>query len=284
MSRWWMVLCWVGLLWGQAQTVRVVAASDLQYALPEIARAFEQQNPGLRVELSFGSSGKLYTQLVQGLPADIFFSADAVFPQRLEEAGLTAPGTLRLYAVGRMVVWVANVWAQQGLDPRQVGPRVLLDPRVTRVALANPVHAPYGRAAVSLLERFGLIRETRSVPWEEMTAGIPAYYDISALRRGKPSFEFVYGENISQAAQLALSSTNVGILALSIARSEAMERAGVYWLAPLSSHLRLDQTYAILRGRDRPEVRRFYEYIATPEAHRVLRRYGFFLPGERVQE
>lgn len=280
------VVC-VGLLmlgWALAQnTVRVVAAADLQYALSEISQAFLRQNPDLKVELSFGSSGKIYTQLVQGLPADIYFSADEAFPRQLEQAGRTVPGTLRLYAVGRMVIWASNRLVQQGLDPRQLGPRILLDPQVTRLAVANPVHAPYGRAGVTLLERFGLLRSTRPARWEEMTAGIPAYYDIAALRRGKPSFEFVYGENISQTAQLALTSTNIGLLALSIARSEAMESAGVYWLAPLSSHLRLNQTFVILQGQDRPAVRRFYDYINTAEAHRVLRKYGFLLPGEQPE-
>ncbi|MCS7067326.1 MAG: molybdate ABC transporter substrate-binding protein [Meiothermus sp.] len=271
--------------WGLAQsnTVRVVAAADLLYALTEIAQGFERQNPGIRVELSFGSTGKLYTQLLQGLPADLYFAADEAFPRLLEEAGRTVPGTLRLYAVGRMVIWASNSLVQQGLDPRKLGPRVLLDPRVTRLAMANPVHAPYGRAGVTLLERFGLLRPTRTARWEEMTAGIPAYYDIGPLRRGKASFEFVYGENISQAAQLALTSTNIGLIALSIAKSEAMEQAGVFWLAPLSSHLRLNQTYVMLRGQDRPPVRRFYDYIATPEAHRVLRKYGFLLPGEKLE-
>ncbi|GIW27528.1 MAG: molybdate-binding protein [Meiothermus sp.] len=280
------VVC-VGLLmlsWALAQnTVRVVAAADLQYALSEIAQAFLRQNPGLKVELSFGSSGKIYTQIVQGLPADIYFSADEAFPRQLEQAGRTVPGTLRLFAVGRMVIWASNRLVQQGLDPRQLGPRILLDPRVTRLAVANPVHAPYGRAGVTLLERFGLLRSTRPARWEEMTAGIPAYYDVAPLQRGKASFEFVYGENISQTAQLALTSTNIGLLALSIARSEAMERAGVYWLAPLSSHLRLNQTFVILQGRDRPAVRRFYDYINTAEAHRVLRKYGFLLPGEQPE-
>lgn len=101
------------------------------------------------------------------------------------------------------------------------------------------------------------------------------------MRRGKAGFEFVYGENISQTAQLALTSTNIGLVALSLAKSEAMERAGVYWLAPLSSHLRLNQTYVILRGQNRPEVQRFYEYMGTAEAHQVLRKYGFLLPGEK---
>ncbi len=277
------VACVVVLMlgWGLAQnTVRVVAAADLQYALSEIAQVFERENPDLKVELSFGSSGKIYTQLMQGLPADLYFSADEAFPQQLEQAGRTVPGTLRLYAVGRMVIWASHRLVQQGLDPRQLGPRILLDPRVTRLAIANPVHAPYGRAGVTLLERFGLLRPTRAARWEEMTAGIPAYFDLAALRLGKAGFEFVYGENISQTAQLALTSTNIGLVALSIARSEAMERAGVYWLAPLNSHLRLNQTFVMLMGQDRPAVWRFYNYINTAQAHRILRKYGFLMPGE----
>lgn len=284
MKHW---ILWAWLLLGnalaQSDTIRVVAAADLQFALSEIARDFERQNPGMRVSISFGSSGKMYTQLQQGLPADIYFSADEVFPTLLEQAGLTTPGTVRMYAVGRMVIWASNSLVRQGLDPRQLGPRVLLDSRITQVAIANPVHAPYGRAGVTLLERFGLLRQTRPVRWEQMTAGIPAHYDISALRRGKPSFEFVYGENIAQAAQLALTSTNIGLIALSIAKSEAMVRAGVFWLAPLESHLRLNQTYVIMRGQDRPAVRRFYDYIGTPAAHQVLRKYGFLLPGEKLE-
>jgi molybdate transport system substrate-binding protein len=284
MKHW--ILC-VGLLLGtalaQSNTVRVVAAADLQYALGEIARDFERQNPGVRISISYGSSGKMYTQLKRGLPADLFFSADEVFPTLLEQAGLTTPGTVRMYAVGRMVIWASNSLVRQGLDPRQQGHRVLLDPRVTQLAIANPVHAPYGRAGVTLLERYGLLRQTRPARWEEMTAGIPAYYDLAALRQGKSRFEFVYGENISQAAQLALTSTNIGLIALSIAKSEAMQRAGVFWLAPLESHLRLNQTYVMMRGQDRPPVRRFYDYIGTPAAHQVLRKYGFLLPGEKLE-
>ncbi|WP_337870186.1 molybdate ABC transporter substrate-binding protein [Meiothermus sp.] len=280
----WILWVWLllGTAWAQSDTIRVVAAADLQFALSEIARDFVRQNPDVRVSISFGSSGKMYTQLQQGLPADLFFSADEVFPNLLERTGLTTPGTVRMYAVGRMVIWVSHRLVQQGLDPRQLGLRILLDPRVTKMAIANPVHAPYGRAGVTLLERYGLLRQTRLAKWEEMTAGIPAYYDIAPLRRGKPSFEFVYGENIAQAAQLALTSTNIGLIALSIAKSETMERAGVFWLAPLESHLRLNQTYVMMRGQDRPAVRRFYDYIGTSAAHQVLRRYGFLLPGEKL--
>ncbi|ADD28680.1 molybdate ABC transporter substrate-binding protein [Meiothermus ruber] len=281
MIRWLCLGLWLLGLGLAQNTVRVVAAADLQYALTEIAQRFELRNSGLRVELTFGSSGKLYTQLMQGLPADMFFSADEAFPMQLQQAGRVEPGTLRLYAVGRLVIWASNALVQQGLDPRRLGPRILLDPRITQLAIANPMHAPYGRAGVTLLEHFGLLRSTRPVRWEEMTGGIAAYYDLGFLRRGKAGFEFVYGENISQTAQLALTSTNIGLVALSLAKSEAMERAGVYWLAPLSSHLRLNQTYVILRGQNRPEVQRFYEYMGTAEAHQVLRKYGFLLPGEK---
>lgn len=277
------LVLWLGLALAQADTVRVVAASDLQYALTEIAKEFESENPGIKLSISYGSSGKIFTQLQQGLPADIFFSADEAFPRRLEQAGLVVPGTVKLYAVGRVVIWASNSLVQQGLDPRRLGPKMLLDPRITQVAIANPVHAPYGRAAVTMLEHFGLLRRTRQADWEGMTAGIPAYYDISPLQRGKPSFQFVYGENISQTAQLALTSTNVGLIALSIAKAPQMEQAGSFWLAPLSSHLQLSQTYVILRGQDRPAVRRFYAYIDTPSAHQVLRKYGFLLPGEKLE-
>lgn len=281
MIRWLCLGLWLLGLGLAQNTVRVVAAADLQYALSEIAQRFELRNPGMRVELTFGSSGKLYTQLMQGLPADMFFSADEAYPMQLQQAGRVEPGTLRLYAVGRLVIWASNGLVQQGLDPRQLGPRILLDPRITQLAIANPMHAPYGRAGVTFLEHFGFLRPTRSVRWEEMTGGIAAYYNLGFLRRGKAGFEFVYGENISQTAQLALTSTNIGLVALSLAKSEAMERAGVYWLAPLSSHLRLNQTYVILRGQNRPEVQRFYEYMGTAEAHQVLRKYGFLLPGEK---
>lgn len=274
----------IGMAQAQDNLVRVVAASDLQFALSEIAQTFEAKNPELKVQLNFGSSGRFYTQLTQGLPADIYFSADEVFPLELEKAGQTAPGTRKLYAVGRMVVWVSNSLVLQGLDPQKLGPKLLLDPGITKVALANPVHAPYGRGAVTLMEKFGLVRKVKQAPWEQMTSGIAAFYDIGPLRRGKTSFDFVYGENISQAAQLALTSTGVGLLALSIAKSEAMEKGGKYWLAPLSSHMRLNQNYVILKGQDRPAVRKFYDHISTPEAHAILKKFGFLLPGQKAND
>ncbi|MGC8904289.1 molybdate ABC transporter substrate-binding protein [Thermus sp.] len=283
---------WVLLLLGSAlaQTVRVVAASDLQYALTEVAQAFERKNPGVRVELLFGSSGKFYTQITQGLEADLFFSAEKAYPELLERRGLAEPGTRKPYAIGRVVLWVDK---SLGLKP---GPQTLLDPRVTKVALANPVHAPYGRAAVTLLEHLGLLKRRpltlpglgkpfaqlswEEIPWEELTGGVEAYWDAGPLRQGKKDFTFVYGENIAQAAHLALHATQVGVLALSLALHPDLAGPGEYWLAPLGSHLTLEQDYVVLKGRQRPEVLAFYRFVGSPEARAVFRRYGFLLPGE----
>ncbi|WP_117237142.1 molybdate ABC transporter substrate-binding protein [Thermus sediminis] len=282
-----LTLVFLSLFPAQAQSVRVVAASDLQYALPELVRAFTTQNPGVRVELIFGSSGKLYTQLTQGLQADLFFSAEDLYPRLLEERGLVEPGTRGLYALGRLALWLDR---RLGLQP---GLEALKDPRITQLAIANPVHAPYGRAAVTLLERYGLLKRredtpipdfTRlpweAIPWERLTGGVEAYWDAGPLRRGKPGFTFVYGENISQTAQMALASTRAGILALPLVVHESLSRPGTYWVPPPESHLPLRQSYVVLRGRARPEVMAFHRFIGSPEGRAILKRFGFLLPGE----
>lgn len=264
------------------QPVVVVAAADLQYALRDVADAFRAAHPQIQVRLSFGSSGKFFTQITQGLSADLFFSADAKFPERLEQAGFVEPGTRRLYAVGRMVIWVRNDWLAKAA-PASPEPAFLTRPQVTRLAVANPVHAPYGRAALTLLEHYGLVRRKSQVAWEQMQGALEAYFDLGPLRAGKPAFELVLGENISHTAQLALSGTGVGILALSIARAQTMQGAGRSWVAPLSSHMRLEQVYVVLRGRARPEVMTFYDFITSPRARAVFRHYGFLLPDDPVE-
>ncbi len=285
---------------GKLDPVRVVAASDLQYALRDIAAAFQAAHPGISVQLSFGSSGRFFTQLTQGLAADLFFSADARFPERLEQAGLVEPGTRRLYAVGRLVIWVRDDFLASPIPsvdappasasmppPRPTapapGPALLTRPDIVRLAIANPVHAPYGRAALTLLEHYGLARRKAELQWERMQGNLEAYFDFGPLRAGKPHFELVLGENISHTAQLALSGTGTGILALSIARAQALETAGRYWLAPLDSHLKLEQAYAVLRGRARPEVMAFYQFVASRPARDIFRRYGFLLPDEGAE-
>jgi len=184
------------------------------------------------------------------------------------------------------------IWLDRRLGFRPE-PDALKNPRITQLAIANPVHAPYGRAAVTLLERYGLLKRRKdtpipdfarlpweAIPWERLTGGVEAYWDATPLRQGKPGFTFVYGENIGQTAQLALASTRAGILALPLAVNESLSGPGVYWVAPLESHLRLEQHYVILKGRARPEVVAFHRFVGSPEGRAVLKRSGFLIPGE----
>lgn len=261
-----------------AQEVRVAAASDLDFAMRELKATFEAAHPNVVVTVQLGSSGNFFTQIQQGLPVDLFFSANTEFPGRLETLGLTEPQSRRLYAFGRMALWVSQRYIDMGLEPETLGMELLRDPRVTQLALANPVHAPYGRGAVTLLEHYGLITPTREVDWEEMREGLPATYDVSPLAEGKRGFDFVYGENVSQAAQLAATAAGVGLIAYSLVLAEDFGRLGNYWLAPLESHLRLEQEVVILRGQGRPEVRAFYDFVGSAGGRDILGRYGFILP------
>ncbi|MFN3266827.1 MAG: molybdate ABC transporter substrate-binding protein, partial [Deinococcales bacterium] len=152
---------------------------------------------------------------------------------------------------GRLVLWVPKTSA---LDITKLGPRALTDPRVRKIAIANPQHAPYGEAALTLLETFGL---------------------SDALRN-----KFVYGENIALTAQYAQTAADAGILALSIVKAPSFAAlGGRYWLAPLESHKRLDQQMVILK--EGKNTRRFWTFIASAEARALLAKYGFELPKER---
>jgi molybdate transport system substrate-binding protein len=231
------------------QDIRIAAASDLQFAFAEISKAFQDQYPDYTLTTSFGSSGNLYSQLEQGAPFDLFFSASADYTKKLEEHNLLEPTTRALYAVGRLVIWVHE---QLGLNVEVLKEQVLLDPKVEHIAIANPEHAPYGQAAVDFLKHLNL-------------------YDAVQAK-------LIYGENISQAAQLAYSSAGVGILALSLVLNPTLKDAGSYWLIPLEDHLPLEQEMAILKDQTRPEVLAFYDFMQTDAARDILERYGFILP------
>jgi molybdate transport system substrate-binding protein len=232
-----------------AQEIVVAAAADLSSVFPEVAARFEKET-GKKVKVNFGSSGQFLLQIENGAPFDMFFSADSQYPQRLQSEGLTEPGTLYQYAVGKLVLYVPN---GSTVDPSS-GLRVLLLPQVSRIAIANPQHAPYGRAAVEALKREGL-------------------YD---LLKGK----LVMGENISQAAQFVQSgNADAGILALSLAVSPAMSSAGRYFELPAADYTPLEQAAVILKSsRDKATAALFLNYLRRPEIASLLAHYGFALP------
>jgi molybdate transport system substrate-binding protein len=232
-----------------AQTLTVAAASDLQTALPAIVSQFEKDT-GQRVRLTFGSSGNFFTQIQNGAPFDVFLSADIDYPRRLEASGEAERGSLYMYAIGRVVLWTRT---DSGIDLRR-GLTVLSDPRVRRIALANPDHAPYGRAAVAALRHEGLYERVRK--------------------------KFVLGENISQAAQFAQSgSADVGLLALSLALSPTLKSSGAYVDIPGAWHPPIEQAAVVLASsQEKPLARLFIAYLKKPDSVRILQSYGFAVP------
>ena len=228
-----------------ADDVRVAAASDLNFAIKEIISGFEHKT-GHTVSLTLGSSGNFYQQLTQGAPFQVFLSADVDYVRRLEGAGRTEPGSTLIYGTGRIVLWTRG--------DSQIAPDIskmdsLLQASVKRIAIANPDHAPYGRAAVAAMKKANVYERVQS--------------------------KLVLGENISQAAQFVQSgAADAGIIALSLAQSDAMKQSGRYWVIPESMHAPLDQAAVLLRGAT-PAARSFYEWLKSPEAKAILKRYGF---------
>ncbi|MCX7889961.1 MAG: molybdate ABC transporter substrate-binding protein [Rhodobacteraceae bacterium] len=229
----------------------IAAASDLKFALEEIAAAFTAET-GQRVRLSFGSTGTFATQIRQGAPFEMFMAADQSFVEGLHAAGLTRDeGTL--YAEGRIVL-IAPHGSPLRPDPALDGLADLLGAgRITRFALANPEHAPYGLRGQEALQHRGL--------WEAIRPFL------------------VLGENVSQAAQFALSgNAEGGIVALSLASAPDVAARGTFALIPRDWHEPLLQRMVLLRGAG-PVAEAFYAHVQGPGARAILARYGFTLPG-----
>lgn len=181
-----------------ADELVVAAASDLHFALQDIAKRFEKET-GNKVKVSYGSSGNFYNLIENGAPFDLFFSADIDYPRRLEAAGRTEPNSLYEYAAGKLVLWVPQ---NSPLDLNR-GLKVLQDPRIRKIAIANPLHAPYGRAAVAAMQNAGLYANLRQ--------------------------KLVIGENISQTAEFVQTgNADVGFVALSLALSPTMKSQGKF--------------------------------------------------------
>jgi len=226
--------------------VRIAAAADLQYAMEDLARQYEKHSP-VKLAVTYGSSGNFYAQIQNGAPFDLYFSADISYPQKLVEAGLAERDSLHNYARGRIVLWVARDFA---LDPALLEWKILEDPRVQKIAIANPEHAPYGAAAVAALKKAG-------------------EYD-------KVQAKFVYGENISQTAQFVQSgSAQVGVVALSLAISPAM-RDGRRWEIPQELYPPLNQAVVILKSsQNQTAAKAFLEFLKSDTGRATLARYGF---------
>jgi molybdate transport system substrate-binding protein len=228
----------------------LAAASDLKFALEEVAFLFEKET-GVRPRLVFGSSGNFYSQILQGAPFHLFMSADEAFVARLAAAGKTRDAG-RLYAYGRIGLLVPHGSPLKADGELKDLAAALQDGRLKRLALANPEHAPYGMRAREALQHAGL--------WEAVQPRL------------------VLGENISQAAQFATSgSAQGGIVAQSLALAPQVAALGRYAPIPEAWHQRLAQRMVLMK--DAPaSAARFYEFLASSAAQAVMRRYGFEMP------
>jgi molybdate transport system substrate-binding protein len=229
-----------------AQEITVAAAADLQSAMQDVAARFERQT-GKKVKVIFGSSGNFFQQIQSGAPFDMFFSANLDYPKKLEAAGLIENGSYYEYAKGKIVAWVPN---DSKIDLTS-GLKALLDPSVKKIAIANPLHAPYGQAAVSAMQKEGI-------------------YD-------KAKDKFVLGENISQAASFVVSgSADIGIVALSLALSPNMKDKGRYTEIPADEYPPIEQACVILSSSKNKEIaQQFLSYFKSAAVGDLLVGYGF---------
>jgi len=244
------VVLLVGAAAARAQEITVAAASDLQFAFQEVTARFEKET-GTRIKLVFGSSGNFFTQIQNGAPFDLFFSADMEYPRKLEAAGLTVPGSLYQYATGKLVLFVPR---ESHLDLSR-GLKVLSDAAVKKIAIANPAHAPYGRAAVAALQKEGV-------------------YDAV-------SGKLVLGENISQAASFVASgNADAALLARSLAVAPSMQEKGRYVDVPADDYAPIDQACVILSSSHQKEAaQKFLGFLKRSENIQLMRQYGFAVPG-----
>jgi molybdate transport system substrate-binding protein len=229
-----------------AQEITVAAAADLQFAMQDVAARF-QKKTGKTVKLIYGSSGNFFQQIQNGAPWDMLFSANLDYPKKLEAAGLTEPGSYYQYAKGKIVIWVPK---ESKLDV-STGVKVLLDPSVRKIAIANPQHAPYGQAAVAAMQKEDIYEKVKD--------------------------KLVLGENISQTASFVVSgSADVGIVALSLALSPNMKDNGRYVEIAAADYPPIEQACVILSSsKEKQTAREFLSFVKTAAVADVLRHYGF---------
>jgi molybdate transport system substrate-binding protein len=227
--------------------ITIAAAADLKFAMDEIVSLFGKAHPAARVATVYGSSGKFHTQIRQGAPYDLYFSADIAYPRALKADGFAA-SEVQAYALGRIVLWRASraVKAPSLED--------LTDPSIQSIAIANPRHAPYGKRAEEALRAAGV--------WDKVESRL------------------VYGENVAQTAQFVQTgNAQIGLIALSLALSPELSAHGSYTLIPDSLHRPLEQGFIITQhAAGNPLAGDFSRFMRSPEVRAIMLRHGFAPP------
>jgi molybdate transport system substrate-binding protein len=228
----------------QAQTVRIAAAANLRYVLDELKEKYTGKNAGVKVEITYGASGGLVQQIINGAGYHLFMAADKTLPEKLKEQGYVS-GEIKVYAYGKLVLWSNRVDVTKGFD-------ILTDKSVNKIAIANPEAAPYGERAVQCLKYYGL-------------------YD-------KVKDKIVYADNISQAAQFAQTgNAEAGFLALSLALAPEMK--GNRYEIDSKSYQPIEQAMVLVKSRENnPEAARFMKFILSSENRMIFEKYGYNVP------
>jgi len=228
-----------------AEEVRVAVATNFFSTLKAVVVDFERET-GHTVIVSSGSSGKLYAQIRNGAPFDVFFSADVKRPQLMEEEGLAVRGSRFTYAVGRLTLWSPDSTKMTG-----DGNAVLTNGRFSRLAIANPKTAPYGAAAQHMLQTLGL--------WQAVKGRI------------------VQGENIGQTFQFVYSqNAQLGFVALSQVLDPKINGMGSRWDVPAHLYNPLRQQAVLLvKGQNNKAANSFFDYVKGPKARKIIERFGY---------
>ncbi len=233
--------------------LKVAAASDLRFAFKDLEAEFERQSSAIDVESTFGSSGNFFAQIAGEAPFDLFLSANVEYPQRLIDEGHAVEGSLFRYAIGYLVAFVPN---EKEIDFAAKGLEILTDPSIKQIALANPAHAPYGKAAMEALTHYGIA---------DKLAG--------KLR---------LADNVSQAAQFVESGgADVGLISKSIAMVQPLAAQGTWWEVPQEAYTPLVQAGVVPKSAAQPQsATEFREFLLSEAGQEIFARYGFSPPGE----
>lgn len=233
-----------------ARPLLVAAASDLGYCIDELVGAYRKTALDAEPKVSLGASGNFFAQIRNGAPFEVFLSADMDYPRQLAQLGAADGNTLVPYAVGRIALWSLD----PQLDPNRGLAAFVGDERIKRFAIANPVTAPYGRAAKAALVRDGL--------WD------------------KVQHKLVVGENIAQTAQFVQTgNAQAGIISFATLHSTRLKGVGRYALVPTNGLAPIEQGAIVTRaGAANPHAAGFIRFLGSPEARAILARNGFSLP------
>jgi molybdate transport system substrate-binding protein len=230
-----------------AETITIVAASSIKFAMTDIVNKFNAEHRNDEIKTIYGASGKFAAQIQNGAPFDIFFAADTNFPQMLKKERLTSTDPV-VYAVGRLVIWSSTT------DATKLTLQKLSESTIRKLAIANPEHAPYGMRAKEAMKSARV--------WEKIQS------------------KLVFGENVEHTAQMvSTGAADAGLIPLSLALNPAMVKQGGYSLIDDGLHEPLAQAFVITkRAKDSALARRFAAYFQAPESRKIIESYGFVVP------